>query len=257
MSQFCIIVTYENYTDYQEFYLDLIPELEITNKNLLIDFLVEIKIQQNNPEFDITAYREQLETYTLEQLLVPPIYPVVTISTTPEFPFRYNITAVNYAVDTENNRVTKTEIWTPKSPERIEEDYAWEIESRTRNINYEADGRVQERLKFKLSSGQDIEVKCVNPLNTEYETFLTTVKPEQTDSVSIHVYENVWDDIVKNISAQDAINIATAVKERRIQIEERKTLLLKMLAVSDIDDVYLIHWDMDDTIWLGNHKLTA
>lgn len=91
----------------------------------------------------------------------------------------------------------------------------------------------------------------------EYETFLTTVKPEQTDSVSIHVYENVWDDIVKNISAQDAINIATTVKERRIQIEERKTLLLKMLAVSDIDDVYLIHWDMDDTIWPGNHKLTA
>lgn len=122
MSQFCIIITHENYTDYQEFYLDLIPELEITNKNLLIDFLVEIKIRQNNPEFNITAYREQLETYTLEQLLVPPIYPVVTISTTPEFPFRYNITAVNYAVDTENNRVTKTEIWTPKSPERIEED---------------------------------------------------------------------------------------------------------------------------------------
>lgn len=257
MGQFCSVFTYDEYTNYQEFYLELTPESKEMDKDRLIRILVENIRYHNNPEFDIYEYENQLRTRTLEELLVPPIYPVVTTSIIPEHPFRYNITAVDYAVDVENNRVTKSETWTAKSPELIEEDYTWEIKSRTDRINYEANGRVQERLKFKLTSGQDIEINCTPPLNTQYEHILTTIDPDKTDSVSIHVYENVWDDLIISVPAQDAFKIATAVKERRVQIEERKALLLKMLAVSDIDDVYFIHWDMDETIWPGNNKLTA
>ncbi len=257
MSQFCAVFTYDNYTDYYEFYLDLTSESEDRDKDILINFLMDIKRRQNDPEFDIYEYEKQLKTLTINELLAPPIYPIVTTSTAPEHPFRYNVTAVDYAIDTENNRVTKSETWTPKSPELIEEDYAWEIKSRTDRINYEANGRVQERLKFKLVSGQDIEVNCTPPFNTQYEYILTTIDPEKTDFVSIHIYEHVWDDLVINVTVQDAFKIATAVKERRLQIEARKDLLLRMLAVSDIDDVYFIHWDMDETIWPGNSKLTA
>lgn len=257
MSQFCIVFTNTNRTIYQEFGINLIPELEAANKTLVIDLLVKTKMNQADPEFDADKYKEQLETYTLEQLLTPPVYPVVIASTTPEHPFRYNIEAVDYTVDTENNRIIKTEVWTPKSTEYIKENYNLELQSRTSRINSEANNKMQEYFKFKLSSGQDIEINCTNTLNTEYETFLTTIDPNQTGLINIYVYENSCDNVIKSIPAQDAINVAKAIKERRAQIEERKTLLLKMLAVSDIDDIYFIHWDMNDAIWPGNYKLTT
>lgn len=53
MSQFCAVFTYDNYTDYYEFYLDLTSESEDRDKDILINFLMDIKRRQNDPEFDI------------------------------------------------------------------------------------------------------------------------------------------------------------------------------------------------------------
>lgn len=69
MSQFCAVFTYDNYTDYYEFYLDLTSESEDRDKDILINFLMDIKRRQNDPEFDIYEYEEQLKTLTINELL--------------------------------------------------------------------------------------------------------------------------------------------------------------------------------------------